>query len=275
MESSLAIGDFSRATHLSVKSLRHYHQVGLLEPADVDRRTGHRRYATSQIPTAQVIRRLRSLEMPVDTVRAVIGATDVAARNQLIADHLSQLETSLARTQASVASLRGLLEPSGPATPPISHRTIEETPAAAIREVIDLEDASSWYQGAFGELYATLAAQRVTPTGPSGGIYANDLFAFERGSATVFVPCDGRFKPTGRVESLVVPAAELALIGHYGAHSDIDQAYGALGAYVTEHALAVEGPIREYYLVGSHDTPDESLWRTEIGWPIFRVTEPR
>ena len=36
MASSLPIGDFSRATHMSIKTLRHYHRVGLLEPADVD-----------------------------------------------------------------------------------------------------------------------------------------------------------------------------------------------------------------------------------------------
>ena len=57
MRASLPIGDFSRATHLSVKTLRHYHRVGLLEPADVDQDSGHRRYTTDQIPTAQVIRR--------------------------------------------------------------------------------------------------------------------------------------------------------------------------------------------------------------------------
>jgi DNA-binding transcriptional MerR regulator len=48
MRASLAIGDFSRATHLNVKTLRHYHDIGLLEPADVNLDTGHRRYATDQ-----------------------------------------------------------------------------------------------------------------------------------------------------------------------------------------------------------------------------------
>jgi effector-binding domain-containing protein len=66
-----------------------------------------------------------------------------------------------------------------------------------------------------------------------------------------------------------VPAAELAVILHTGSYADADRAYGALAAYVTDHALQVDGPIREYYLVGRHDTPDESAWRTEIGWPIF------
>ena len=65
MTASLTVGEFSRMTHLSVKTLRHYHQVGLLEPAEVNAGTGYRYYLTDQIPTAQVIRRLRGLEMPV------------------------------------------------------------------------------------------------------------------------------------------------------------------------------------------------------------------
>ena len=53
MRSSLAIGDFSRATHLNIKTLRHYHEVGLLEPSDVDPRSGYRYYSYEQIPAAQ------------------------------------------------------------------------------------------------------------------------------------------------------------------------------------------------------------------------------
>jgi DNA-binding transcriptional MerR regulator len=271
MRPCLAIGDFSRATHLSVKTLRHYHRIGLLEPADVDPATGHRRYSTDQIPTAQVIRRFRSLDMPLEEIRAVIATPDIATRNELIAGHLDRLEASLTRTQEAAASLRDLLQPSGPASAAIEHRRIEPTPAVAICDVVDVDDISPWYQGAIGELYATLATQRLVPAGPAGGIYANDLFAYERGEATVFVPCLSPVRSTGRVESLVVPEVEMALIEHAGAETDIDRAYGALATYVTDHALAVEGPIREYYLVGSHDSPDGALWRTEIGWPIFTV----
>ena len=39
--------------------------------------------------------------------------------------------------------------------------------------------------------------------------------------------------------------------------------------YVTTHALAVDGPIRGYYLVSPTDTADQNAWRTQIGWPIF------
>ena len=69
MTRHVTIGEFSRASHLSVKTLRHYHEVGLLEPSEVDPANGYRYYAEDQIPVAQVIRRLRGLEMPVAEVK--------------------------------------------------------------------------------------------------------------------------------------------------------------------------------------------------------------
>jgi hypothetical protein len=74
------------------------------------------------------------------------------------------------------------------------------------------------------------------------------------------------------IKSVIVPEAELATIVHAGPHTDIDRSYGALAAYVAEHALAVPGPIREYYLTDLADTPDRERWRTRIGWPIFQTT---
>ena len=272
MHNRLAIGDFARATHMSVKTLRYYHRVGLLEPADVDQDTGYRRYTTAQIPAAQIIRRFRDLDMPVDEVRQVLAAPDLETRNELIAAHLSRLEEGLARTQDAVASLRDLLaRPSPPSLAEIGRRRVEATPAAAISEMLDMEDAGPWFQGALGELYATMEAQSLAPGGPGGGVYATGLFSHGLGQATVFVPCDGPVRPMGRVTSLVVPPVELATIVHPGPHAGIDRAYGSLATYVTEHVLAVDGPIREYYLVGRRDTADASEWRTEIGWPIFHT----
>jgi DNA-binding transcriptional MerR regulator len=76
MRSMLGIGDFSGATHLSIKTLRHYHHIGLLTPGDVDAVTGYRRYTVDQISTAQVIRRFRDLDMPLADIRAVLTAPD-------------------------------------------------------------------------------------------------------------------------------------------------------------------------------------------------------
>jgi DNA-binding transcriptional MerR regulator/effector-binding domain-containing protein len=270
MSFSLSIGDFSRATHLTVKTLRHYHETGLLEPAQIDAQTGYRRYTTEQIPIAQIIRRFRDLDMPLNEIRSVLSAPDVQARNDLIAAHLKRLESDLARTQTAVASLRNLLEHPTPAIE-IGRRKADRVTAAAISEVVDVKDALSWYLGALGELQAALLAQRIAPTGVPGGIFSNALFSHAHGEATVFIPCDGVIKEIGRVAPRNILPVELATLVHEGSPANIDLAYGSLATYVTQHALAVEGPLREYYLVGPQDTTDESRWRTEIGWPIFQT----
>jgi DNA-binding transcriptional MerR regulator len=273
MPASLSIGDFARATNLSVKTLRYYHESGLLEPHEIDPNSGYRRYAAEQIPTAQVIRRFRDLDMSLDDIRAILSTRDISARNALIAAHLGRVEQSLERTRGVVASLHDLVEHPD-ADIPIEHRSVGQTRSASITAVVDVQDAGPWYQGALAELFATLAAQHLSPSGTAGAIWSNEIFTDERGGATIFVPCTADVRPVGRVVPLLIPGVELAVTVHAGPHVGIDRAYGALGSYVAGHAIGVDGPIREYYLVGAHESADDRDWRTEIGWPIFATSNP-
>lgn len=269
MTAGLTVGEFSRMTHLSVKTLRHYHQVGLLEPAEVNPSTGYRYYLSQQVPTAQVIRRLRDLEMPVAEVKEVLGTSETSARNALIAAHLDRLEDQLARTHDAVESLRNLLQRSAE-TPAVEHRTMPAVPAVGIQQTVDREDVLAWWQGALGELHATVRAQGLQATGPSGGLYESELIQHGRGEATVFIPVDGVVRPVGRVVPFTVPPAELAVLVHHGSLDDADITYGELGAYATTHEISIEGPLREYYLIDANETHNAEEWKTEIGWPIFR-----
>jgi effector-binding domain-containing protein len=71
---------------------------------------------------------------------------------------------------------------------------------------------------------------------------------------------------------LHVPAAELAVAVHEGPFEDLDRTYGALGIHVAEREVAVDGPIREYYLSAADRDPDgDAQPRIEVGWPIFRT----
>jgi effector-binding domain-containing protein len=63
--------------------------------------------------------------------------------------------------------------------------------------------------------------------------------------------------PAARVKRWSLPRGEVS--------------YGELGRWVADHALAVAGPVRERYLRGPRDSGDTASWRTEIGWPVFRL----
>jgi DNA-binding transcriptional MerR regulator/effector-binding domain-containing protein len=279
MATMLTIGDFSRMTHLSVKALRHYHDMGVLEPAAVDPFTGYRSYDTSQVGSAQVIRRLRDLGMPLDSIAAVLAAPDLEARNREIASHLTRMERQLEQTQASVAALRALL--TGPAVrPAIELRAIAAVTALAVREVVDAAELNDWGSEAFDALAAALAAAGLTPAGAYGGLFDGDFFELERSEVTAFVPVTSEtglvgagvgLDPGGRVRLLEIPAVEAAVAVHEGAFSEIDRTYAALGEVVAERAIGVDGPIREYYLISSADTDDPGKHRTEVCWPVFRT----
>src|ERR1700729_745687 len=139
--SAFSIGEFARATQVSAKMLRHYHQIGLLEPASVDPDTGYRRYTAEQIPIAQIIRRFRALDMPLERIQAVLAAPDLDVRNQLISQHLDELQSELAQTQSAVASLRDLLDaPSSSQESGISFRRVEPTSAAPHTATLQTDD---------------------------------------------------------------------------------------------------------------------------------------
>ncbi|HEU4543823.1 MAG TPA: MerR family transcriptional regulator [Jiangellaceae bacterium] len=268
----LTIGDFSRMTHLSVKALRHYHDMGVLEPAEVDPVSGYRFYAPSQVPTAQVIRRLRDLGMPLDEIKEVLQAADVESRNRVMVAHLQRMESQLAQAQSVVASLRSLLE-RPPAPIAVEHRTVGPVRALAISEHVSMPDLDMWWDGAFRELDAALAAAGALPAGPRAALYSAEYFAFEAGGEVVaYIPITDEVSARGRTRMLEIPPAELAVAVHKGEFANLDQTYGALGTYVAEREIGVDGPIREHYLVTAFDTDDESRHLTEVGWPIFRTT---
>ena len=256
----LSIGDFSRMTQMSVKTLRHYHDVGLIPPDHVDPSTGYRYYSYDQVPTAQVVTRLRALDMPIPEVKAVLTA-DPDDRNALISAHLGRLEARLATTHDAVRALRDILDrPSG--EPPLQHRSVEATPSIAVHATVDRDDLLPWFFGAVTEVRNAVRVQGLEVTGPPGALFGFDLFANDRGPVTVFVPVEGG--------EFTVPAAELVVIRHRGSHDHVDLAYGELGEYATRHELSVEAPLREYYERFSWDTDDSSQWVTDLCWPIFR-----
>src|SRR5512139_4015852 len=70
----LSIGAFADMTRLSIKALRLYDQLGLLQPLHVDPQTGYRYYGVDQLSSARMIRNMREMDMPLATIRQVLAA---------------------------------------------------------------------------------------------------------------------------------------------------------------------------------------------------------
>jgi len=268
----LSIGEFARLTHLSVKTLRHYHDVGVLTPAGVDVRTGYRRYGTEQVGAAHLVRRLRDLEMPLAEVRRVLEAPDERARDEAVGDHLRRMEHQLAVAQQAVASLRSLLEGAGPVE--VRHRHVPPSPSLALSAHVRKADIAGWCATTFARLDHALAEQGVRPAGPAGALYSQEFFEQAGGRIVAFVPTREPMDGCEGLDTFSVPEALLAVAVHRGPFDELDRTYGALGTHVARNGLAAPGPVREHYLVTPIDTDDPTELRTEVGWPITLAAAP-
>ncbi|KWX23226.1 MerR family transcriptional regulator [Mycolicibacterium wolinskyi] len=274
MGARVSIGDFAVMTSLSRKALRHYHDIGILEPAHIDAHTGYRFYDTSQVDHAHIIRRFRTLGMSIPDIKALLSTDDAVARTEIIKTHLEQMEMQLQQTRDTVGALRELLSPVR--TPPDVE--LRREPALAVWSIaatVEVAEIDSWFAATLRTLRNAVATAAGAPSAAvPGGLYERALFLESRGKATLFIPAPPSVGPPEGVRAEVLPAAEFAVLTHPGGHEEgIDRSYAALGVYANEHLITDQGPIREHYIGATASAPTV-FTATEICWPIFSTTPP-
>jgi DNA-binding transcriptional MerR regulator len=263
----LTIGAFSRLTHLSITTLRYYHEVGLLEPAVVDPGSGYRYYQPGQAHSAHLVRRFRDLGLPVADVKAVLAASDPAARDAILAGHLDRMREQLRQTEAAVDSLRRMLQ-GDPTAGAIEERVLDGGPTICVAADVTRQDLPSWWRGALARLRTIATTAGLTQTGPAGGLFDDELFTQDAGHARVYLPVGDSPALAGTGARWELPAGRFAVALHSGPHRDMDRTYAALGTYAAAHGRDGAGPVRERYLADPLDTPDSARWRTEVCWPL-------
>ncbi|WP_172827780.1 GyrI-like domain-containing protein [Mycobacterium colombiense] len=133
---------------------------------------------------------------------------------------------------------------------------------------VEIADIDGWFVSSLRQIRVALASTATPLPGPLGGIYERELFADGRGRATMFIPSLPNTRIPSMFQAEVLPRAEVAVLTHVGDHHGLQLSYGTLGAYVNEHLISHEGPIREYY-VGAPPSDPTAFTATEICWPVF------
>jgi DNA-binding transcriptional MerR regulator len=269
----MAIGMFSRASQLSVKALRAYHEAGILVPARVDPGTGYRSYHSTQLTDAAVILRLRALDLPLPRVREVVHARDPEVTRRVLAEHAAAMQARLDDVTRIVGELQSGVELPAAHTP--VH--VRDEPAAhtlAIRGMVSEATFSAFLGAAHDALLEAADRCHTAPLGPFGALYAAEIATEDAEPVEAFVPVGG--PPAlpgehGRVHVSELPAARVAVLIHAGGYESIGDSYRRLGAWVAHNAAAAPLPVREIYLVSSDQTDDPDRFRTEIQWPLAAV----
>jgi DNA-binding transcriptional MerR regulator len=147
-EELMTIGRFAQLSGLSIHALRHYDDVGLLEPAVVDADTGYRRYRRGQIPRARLISSLRWIDLPIDEIRQVLGGQ--IASEEVLDRHRERLTRQANLLAARLADIDRFTEEGLPMPEVVTAGCV---PVQIKIAVSDAAAAVEFYRAAFGMEY--------------------------------------------------------------------------------------------------------------------------
>lgn len=258
----LKIGDFSQLGQVSVRTLHHYDERGLLKPARIDDWTGYRFYSVEQLPRLNRILALKDLGFSLDQIGRLVD-DDVPAeqlRGMLalkqaeIERQLSAGRTRLLRVEARLRQIEQEGEPSPYEV--VLKKTAPQTVASTRTTVPTLEDMPTIRCDLYDELYESLERRRVEPGTPEYALYHTVEYMDRDIDMEAAVAVNGGAERSpddadDRLAFRVLPAVrEMASVVHEGSAWEIPRAISALFGWIGANGYATAGPYRELHLYG-------------------------
>ena len=275
------IGGFATLSRVSVKALRYYDEIGLLEPSYVDRFTGYRYYLADQLPRLNRILALRDLGLSLDEIATLLDG-DLSAeqiRGMLRmkwAEIQHRVDAERARLARVEARLRQI-EQEG--AMPKYEVVIKEVKPQMVMGVRDIIATFPDVGRLFGEVERYVAQRGGKPSGVCMAIYYDDGANFTNIDAEAATPVVAPLPESDRVKYHQVPGVKaVAATLHKGPYDGLGEAYNALVSWTEANGYRIVGHSREMYLRGHTDsdlkypkgseTNDPNEFLTEIQFPV-------
>jgi DNA-binding transcriptional MerR regulator len=262
---SMTIGEFAARTRLSAKALRLYDRLDLLPPAHVDPQTGYRVYDEDQIPAARLIALLRRLDMPLATIRDVVGAEPHDAAS-LVAAYWADVTAHVAERQDLVTYLQARLKGAPPNMYDIETRTIPRRDVVSITAHVHLGRSAAFFDDAF----ARLRASGPGLPGIAGApylVFYGEVSEDSDGPLELCRPVDD---PSSDLPHRVEPEHEEAFVRLTMAEMGwpaMLPASDALEEWLVEHGRRPAGPLRQV-LIADQRTADSDTPVCDLAIPL-------
>jgi DNA-binding transcriptional MerR regulator/effector-binding domain-containing protein len=264
------IGDFSRITGLTVKTLRFYHEKGLLTPTCIDEQTGYRYYDRSKIETARVITHLRSLDLSLEEIGEILrSAGDDSDLREILERQKSALEAKIRRYRDVLHVLQQFLNHEAEARRIMAQSSFqieEKTTGAVLVAGIRMKGRYSDCGAAFARIARRFGRQIC---GKPMLLHYDGEFRETDADFEVCLPVrDGKSVEGISVRDL--PECPCVALLHQGPYDQLGRSYTRILEYVRAKGYEVVLPSREVYHKGPgmifRGNPKNYL--TEIQMPI-------
>ena len=246
----LSIGEFSKITGLSIKTLRFYHDNGLLVPARVEQGTGYRYYDRNNVEKARVIVRLRSLDFALKEIAEILEQYDdeseiltyLEQKKQVIRDRIQQFGDIVGQLERIIS-----LETQARLTMQNSNYEVEEKQVdsmliAGVRMTGKYSDCGQGF-AKIGRKFGRFICGKPLL------LHYNDEYREDDADFEACMPIR-KEKDVPGVSVRQLPAGRCISLLHKGPYEEMGRSYEKILAYVKEKGFEIVLPTREVYIKG-------------------------
>jgi effector-binding domain-containing protein len=268
------IGDFARLNRVTVKALRYYDSLGLLQPEKIDSFTGYRYYSASQMPRLNRIVSLKDIGFSLDEIALILNSNMDSKQIQILLElKHSEISDRVRSEQARLDRIEAFIKICKQEAYIMKYdivlKEVEPLKVATLRDTIPSYSEQGHLWEELVEHIEKYGA-RIVP--PCMVIYHNTGYKEESVDAEVVEPIDGDLPDTERIKVKELEGIkEMVCVVHQGSYQTLHMVYNAISKWIEENKYEIVGPQRELYLKGEWITSDPNEYITEIQFPVRKI----
>ena len=268
----LRIGDFSKLSRISIRMLRHYDEIGLLVPVNIDVFTNYRYYSESQLPIANRITALKDMGFSLASiVEILINYDDSKALARFLevkqAEVQGQAEEAKRRLQLLETTINRLRKDGTVMSYNVTLKELPERYVASVRKVIPTYAHEGMLWGILMQETANLNIQNGDP--------CYTLAVFHDGEhkesdvdVEVQKSVKGSYQNTENVVFKTVAPIQMASATYKGSYDQVSEVNEAVAGWVRDNGYEFNGLSFCIYHVSPHETQNPEDLVTEVCYPL-------
>jgi len=263
----LSIGAFANMTRLSIKALRLYDQLDILQPHHIDPQSGYRFYEQDQFPRARMIRMMRDMDMPLAIIRQVLAAlADSPVQAEALVRHYLQMrEKNIGQIRKQVHNFIQLLQQEAePMSLEVNVKKIAPQQVVSITRRVKVDKLDATIRQSLQELETLVEEQNASAAHAPFGIYYGSINEQDDGPIEICVPVSGEVKGKGDVAVRQLEggnAASVTMLGKQCDFPEILSGYDALVDWIHKNGYEMIASPREiWHSVPGKDAKMEIVW---------------
>ena len=263
----LSIGAFANLTRLSIKALRLYDQLGLLQPRHVDPQSSYRFYGVDQLSSARMIRDMREMDIPLATIRLVLAAlpSSSAQAEALLREYAEMRERQFEQIRIQVQQfIQQIQQEQNPMSFEVNVKPIAPQQVLSITHHVKINKLDETIRKSLDTLFTMLKDQGLEAAASPFGIFHGAINEQEDGPLEICMPVNGQVKGRGDVQVKQLQGGDAACVMTVGPETDFPAilgAYDAAADWIQTNGYAMAEPPREVWHSGPGNDP-----KMEIVW---------